>query len=150
MIRNKVINIVISIFIFFITSCSHYKYFVEITKDLKWVYFNEIDSSLFWKEKLIIGPGSITLKCEKKYVWGMCHRDNVSLFFIINLKTGKIIKNPDMKDVISKYKIKVDFNKSYTQTEIFGGHRSLRAIQRLNEDIKQIIYNEPICDDHIQ
>ena len=74
----------------------------------------------------------------------------VSLFFIINLKTGKIIKNPDMKDVISKYKIKVDFNKSYTQTEIFGEHRSLRAIQRLNEDIKQIIYNEPICDYHIQ
>ena len=124
--------------LFLIASCNKHEHFVQITKDLKWVYFDETDSALLWKDDLIVGSGSITLKCEKNYVWGMCHKNNVSLFFMINLKTGDIIKNPDIKDVVCKYNIMIDINKSYTQSEIFGEHRSRLAIERLQEDIKQM------------
>lgn len=119
-------------------ACNRNRKIVKITDNLTWVYTDETESSLLWNQKVIVGPGSITLKCDKIYAWGMIHRKNISTFFILNLKTGEIIKNPEMKDVAYQYNVNVDFNQSYTQAEIFGEQKSMLAIKRLEDDIKML------------
>ena len=124
--------------ILFVTSCYSNQKMIKITDNLTWVYIDEMNSSLLWNQKIIVGPGPITLKCDKTYAWGMIHKENVSTFFLLNLKTGDFIKNPEIRDVVSKYNINIDFNQSYTQTEIFGEQKSMSSIKRLKEDIKKL------------
>lgn len=68
----------------------------------------------------------------------MEHKQTVSTFFILNLKTGEIIKNPEIWDIVHKYNIQVDFNQGYTQAEIFGEQKSMLAMKRLMDDIKRL------------
>ena len=120
----------------FMIACNKNQKIVRITDNLTWVYIDEVNSSLLWKQKVIIGPGTINLKCDKSYVWGMLYKENVSIFFLVNLKTGEIIKNSTINDIVFKYNINIDWDKSYTQTEIFGEQKSMLSIKQLEEDIK--------------
>lgn len=60
----------------------------------------------------------------------------------MNLKTGEIIKNPEMRDVVHKYNVNVDFRHSYTQVEIFGDKKSILSIKQLEDDIKMLNENK--------
>lgn len=134
-------KIILSCFVglaFLAVACSNNPKSIELTEHLTWSYIDETNSSLLWDQKIIIGPGSITLKCGKIYVWGMEHKQTVSTFFILNLKTGEIIKNPEIWDIVHKYNIQVDFNQGYTQAEIFGEQKSMLAMKRLMDDIKRL------------
>ena len=122
----------------FVTSCCSKQKMIKITDNLTWVYVDEMNSYLLWNQKVIVGPGSITLKCDKMYAWGMLHEENISTFFLLNLKNGDFIKNPEIRDVVYKYNINVDFNQSYTQTEIFEEHKSMSSIKRLEADIEKL------------
>lgn len=137
MIKKRLIQVFL-LMLLFITACNRPHPFVQITKDLKWVCFEAGNSALLWQENIIVGPGSLTLKFGEKYAWVICHKNDVHLFFIVDLKTGNLIKNPQMKDVIFKYKIKFDINDSYNETEIFGDNKTRLLVERLQEDIKQI------------
>ena len=122
----------------FVVSCCSNQKMIKITDSLTWVYIDDMNSSLLWTQNVIIGPGSITLKCDKIYVWGMIHKKKVSTFFLLNLKNGVIIRNPEIRDVVFKYNITIDFNKAYTQAEVFGDQKSMSALRRLEEDIKML------------
>ena len=82
----------------FVTSCCSKQKMIKITDNLTWVYVDEMNSYLLWNQKVIVGPGSITLKCDKMYAWGMLHEENISTFFLLNLKNGDFIKNPDQTE----------------------------------------------------
>ena len=60
----------------------------------------------------------------------------------MNLKTGEIIKYPEMRDVVHKYNVNVDFRHSYTQVEIFGDKKSILSIKQLEDDIKMLNENK--------
>ena len=107
-----------------------------MTSNLRWDYIDETNSLLAWKNEVIIGPGSITLKCGRNYAYGYCHKDNSSLLFVIDLKSGYVTKNPPISDIIYKYKVSLSNEVLYTQTEIFGDYKSERALEILKEDIK--------------
>ena len=135
---KKAIQSCLVVFVVFFTACNRSQKIVKITDNLTWVCADETESSLLWNQKVIIGPGSITLKCDKIYAWGMIHKKNISTFFMLNLKTGEIITNPEMIDVVCKYNVNVDFNQSYTQAEIFGDQKSMSSIKQLENDIKML------------
>lgn len=133
---KRLIQICFIMLVVFMNACNKNQKIVRITDNLTWVYIDEVNSSLLWKQKVIIGPGTINLKCDKLYVWGMLYKENVSIFFLVNLKTGEIIKNSTINDIVFKYNINIDWDKSYTQTEIFGEQKSMLSIKQLEEDIK--------------
>ena len=111
---------------------------MRLANGIYWKYLDAENSEIIWNKRIIIGPGDITLKCSKNYIYGMFNKNHKSLFFIIDLSKQKLIKDPSIHKIVNEYRIKVNFNDWYNHIEIFGAFKSQKQIEELKKELLKL------------
>ena len=141
---NKMKNIIICVFFLTIlVGCSLFQRTI-VLGDIKWQYHGGKNSSstLLLRNKKIIGPSNISLWGEYPYIAGDCViQGPVTLYFIVDIKTGNVEYHKDFGSIRQKYKINFDYQDFVTFQDLQGQWSKPEKLDILRKKLRE----KPLC-----
>lgn len=132
-------NIIICVnFLAILVGCSFLQSSIDLG-DVIWQYHGGKNSSstLLLRGQKKIGPSNISLWGEYPYIAGDCVTQGpVTLYFILDIKTGNIEYHKDFDFIRQKYKIKFDYRDFVTFQDLNGQWAKPEKLDILREKLR--------------
>ena len=136
---NQMKKIIICVsFLTVLVGCSLFQRSI-VLGDVKWQCHGGKNSSstLLLRNKKIIGPSNISLWGEYPYIVGDCViQGPVTLYFIVDMKTGNIEYHKDFDFIRQKYKINFDYQDFVTFQDLEGQWSKPEKLDTLRKKLR--------------
>ena len=105
--------------------------------DIKWQeHCPDGTSTLFLRNKKMIGPYSISLWGEYPYIVGTCVLQGpLTLYFVIDIKTWNLEYHKDFCSICQKYKVNFDFQDFVTFEDLRGQWAKPGKLDKLRKNL---------------